>query len=280
MIATMRRRLRAGSSLVELLVAMTLLAIIGGAAAAAIRMQTGIQLRVSRQTTAAAQLREAAAPVINDLAMASAAAGDIADGGAQDTTLDVRATVGAGFVCASSADDPRRASAIAVSRRGSGIVAGDTAWLYASGHWHPVRVGTVTRSAAASGFCAQAVSVGAETIQIVVDSSLATPTEGMPMRFSRWIRYSLYRSSDGLTYLGLREWSYALGRLGSVQPVAGPFDPQGSRFLYRDAFGNAIPTPVDAAAAIALVGILLTSDHRGPGLAWTDSVIVALRNRP
>lgn len=258
---------------------MTLLAIIGGAAAAAIRMQTGIHLRLGRQTAAAAQAREGVAPFIGDVAMATRGTGDIAAGGAQDTTLDIRTTVGSGFVCASAAGGARSAWVVMVGRRGSGVSAGDSAWLYASGSWHPTRVAAITRSGTPGGRCPEAGPMGSETVQLTVDSSLMVPEVGMPMRIARRIRYSLYRSSDGLTYLGLREWSHALGRLGTVQPVAGPFDPEGSRFLYRDAAGNAIPTPADA-GAIALVGVMLASKDRRPGPVWTDSVLVALRNRP
>jgi hypothetical protein len=99
----------------------------------------------------------------------------------------------------------------------------------------------------------------------------------MPVRAARRVRYTLYRATDGSTYLGLREWSHTTGRLSSAQPIAGPFDPDSSRFSYLDTTGAPLAAPVTATRRIAAVQIHLTATvHGAPG--WSDSTIVAIRN--
>lgn len=74
---------------------------------------------------------------------------------------------------------------------------------------------------------------------------------GTPLRFTRPIRFSLYRSSDSRWYLGARDWNGELQRYNTIQPVAGPLQrfsddsATGLRFLYRDRAGVELPAPVD-----------------------------------
>lgn len=81
---------------------------------------------------------------------------------------------------------------------------------------------------------------------------------GMPVRFTRRVRLSAYRASDGLWYLGLKEWNATLGRFNSIQPVAGPLLPQGGtppglRIEYRGATGAILSAP--DVSAIALITV-------------------------
>ena len=46
---------------------------------------------------------------------------------------------------------------------------------------------------------------------------------GAPVRFTRPVRYSLYRAADGDWYLGEREWNPTTVRFNTIQPVSGPF---------------------------------------------------------
>ncbi len=71
---------------------------------------------------------------------------------------------------------------------------------------------------------------------------------GMPVRFTRRVRLSSYRASNGSWYLGYREWNMVLGRFNTIQPVAGPLLPHGAsppgfRLEYRDGSGDLLPTP-------------------------------------
>jgi prepilin-type N-terminal cleavage/methylation domain-containing protein len=90
---------------------------------------------------------------------------------------------------------------------------------------------------------------------------------GMPVRFTRRLRISTYRASDGQWYLGLREWNPSQNRFNTIQPVAGPLLPQGAvppglRLDYRDATG-ALLSPPDP-ASIALVTVTARGDSPRP----------------
>ena len=267
-----------GVTLVELLVAITLLGVIGSAAVAAIRMQAGIHRRVGARVTSAMQLHEAMVPLVADLALLSPASGDIPPAGASDSTLDMLATVASGYLCAISSTGTATLWLVSTAERGSGVAAGDSLYLHADGTWRGARVAAVSRVKLDGAPCDPALTGSTALRRISIDSTdLTWARAGMPVRAARRVRYTLYRATDGSTYLGLREWSHATGRLSSVQPIAGPFDPTASRFAYLDSTGSALAAPVATPTQIAAVQIRLEATVRGlPG--WSDSTIVALRN--
>ena len=118
------------------------------------------------------------------------------------------------------------------------------------------------------------------------------PSAGMPVRFLRRARYSLYRSSDGEWYLGYRRCN-ALGPpvCGAVQPLSGPYRPYSARtnstgllFEYFDGVGTQL-TGVSNASSLARVDVTARAEGaqrlpRGPGSAVADSatVSIAIRN--
>jgi hypothetical protein len=129
--------------------------------------------------------------------------------------------------------------------------------------------------------------------------NLATPLssqvrEGAPVRFIRRGRYSLYRGSHGLWYLGYRRCN-AIGAssCGAIQPVSGPYRDYNSNpgktgllFEYFDESG----APLLAGAsplAIARVDVTARTESRqrivveGKVTAPADSatVTIAIRNR-
>ena len=70
---------------------------------------------------------------------------------------------------------------------------------------------------------------------------------GIPVRITRPRRYSLYRASDGLSYLGERDWNPGALRFNTIQPVSGPFAPaaeHGLVFRYLDSTGASLVIPV------------------------------------
>lgn len=95
--------------------------------------------------------------------------------------------------------------------------------------------------------------------QVPLAEPLVVPA-GAPIRFTRRTRVSLYRSSDGGWYLGLKEWNGALDRFNTIQPAAGPLAPYGAlaesglHFQFLDSAGGVVPSPVDP-ARVALVTI-------------------------
>lgn len=275
------RRARRGSSLMELLVSMTLLGVIGMAAAVAVRMQTGIRRHVGARVAAAVQLREAVAPLASDLAAISPAAGDIPPGAAADSILEFRSTVLVGYVCGVVTGGSGAAWIAAVGERGRGVITGDSLWSHAgAAGWRGAAVVDVAPGATSGSGCAIPMASGRTTpVHLTLQTSdSAAMTVGTPVRATRRVRYSFYRAGDGAVYLGLREWSHATGRLATVQPIAGPFDARASRFVYLGVDGGVLPVPVADARAIAAVGIqLVTADRRSPR-QWGDSIVVTLRN--
>lgn len=265
---------RAGATLVELLVSLTLLCVIGSAAVAAIRMQTATRDRIGPRVRAAAQHREGLAPLMADLSLA--AARDIVAAGSADSTLAIRAVSLAGWVCAQDPSSPATLWIAAVSERGSGAGVGDSAFLYSAGQWYGTVVASVGRPAVVPAACRPRGAAEMPVVRLVVDST-ATTMEGAPMRALRHVQYALYRAADGRTWLGLREWSRVQGRYATIQPIAGPFDPEGSRFVYRDAAGG--PVAASAGGAIARAGLRLAAQDRRIAPAFGDSLLVALRNR-
>jgi hypothetical protein len=100
---------------------------------------------------------------------------------------------------------------------------------------------------------------------------------GFPVRITRPRRYSLYRASDGLSYLGERDWNPATLRFNTIQPVSGPFAPaaeHGLVFRYLDSAGAALAIPVANAGAIALVQVELRVQARNATRAPGDGAIL------
>jgi type II secretory pathway pseudopilin PulG len=117
---------------------------------------------------------------------------------------------------------------------------------------------------------------------------------GTPVRFLRRARYSLYRASDGKSYLGYRRCN-ALGPsvCGTIQPLSGPYlrystdeHATGLRFEYFDDSGAHLD-PTAPATALARIDISARSasgqrnpfSRRGANISDSGTVSVALRNR-
>lgn len=272
---------RRGWSLAELLVAVVLLGIIGAAASNALVQQGRVRTRVVRRLAAEAQMREAMAPLLADLGAASPAAGDFAAGHATDTSIAIRIATAEGFVCALDAADPMTARVVLLSSmRGRSIAAGDSAWSYQGGRWAAAPVQQVAADAAPSP-CSPPHSAQGQLVRVALGGT-TPPAPGAPLRFTRRVRYSLYRAGDGETHLGLREWSAALAGFTGQQPVAGPLSRAGSGFRYADSLGNAMQPSDVASGRLAQVIIEL----KGPRLPWESSaassvlsMTAALRNR-
>ena len=291
---------RAGLTLVELLVSMT----VGGVVLA---MIAGIALRQQRvfgdlsdRNALSTQLRDAAATLPIDLHAVSPVAGDIRD--ARDSALELRATIASAIVCDSSP------SAVVLAPAGTlpvfasfttPVEAGDTAWVMdASGaveRWSPARIASVATTggaacAAGGPTLSPSAALAPRTVLTLAPAPAAIP--GTPLRVTRPTRYSVYKASDGSWYLGGRDWNNTLARFNGIQPIAGPLlsaASGGLAFRYFDSTGAAIASPVSNAAAVALVRVELRGQSRNIVRAlgaastarFTDSAIVAvaLRNR-
>lgn len=122
---------------------------------------------------------------------------------------------------------------------------------------------------------------------------LALPA-GTPLRFTRPLRLSLYRSTDNRWYLGARDWNGEREQFNTIQPVAGPLGEHtadtesGLRFAYHDRDGAVLLEPVDGTRVSSVTVVARASTHRPVrmrGLRRADGIyrdsgvaVIRLRN--
>lgn len=305
MLTRHRRRPPAGYTLTELIVAMT----VGGLVLAILAATAAHQQRalgdLADYAAVGQQIQDARAILASGLRGLTPADGDIRD--ARDTAIELRSTIAAGVVCDTTGNtillSPPSAAAAGVPTFTSvsqSIEAGDSAWALtpsgSSESWTPARITYVAtspgRQCATLGPILDASQLAKQRIALTLSPPLQAAV-GVPVRITRPVRYSVYRASDNLWYLGERDWNNAGAYLDIVQPVAGPFLPpaqNGLRFTYLDTSGATIATPVAAPRSIASIRIDIHGQTRSPrrtlGAASdrsrrTDSaaIVISLRNR-
>jgi prepilin-type N-terminal cleavage/methylation domain-containing protein len=299
---TARLTTRRGFTLVELLVALTLLGVVVAATVDVLVRQWRIQAALDARRAARAQLTAAADALRPTLRMA---AGD-ADGpdpadllAASDTLLEIRATIGAAVVCA--VVDP-----LTVDLAPPSVVAPSLTWWRSAPQPGDVALlhddsalggsAWVARDLAAVG--ASTASCAGSPLVRAAEASLMRPrlrlaaplpssiVAGAPVHLVRRVRWVHYRAADGHWYLGEREWDGAAWT--GTQPVAGPLRPPGPRggltVVARDSAGDPVPDASLATRRVVRVDLVLRADVpplTGARSATTiDSValVVAPRN--
>ena len=299
-------RVRRGFSLVELLVAM----VVGGVVLALLTLAGLRQQRLIADlfddAALSGQLREASALLPIDLRVLGSAAGDLRE--ARDTALEARGTIANAIVCDTARGSVVLAavtdSADTYTSYATSIEPGDTAWLYQSVNgnesWVPRAIASV--AATAAGRCSPigpllradvaARARTAITLDSAGDAAGDAAFIGRPLRITRSLRLSLYRSSDGTWNLGERDWNPSTQRFNSIQPLAGPFLPANTAGLtleYLDSNRAAMPTPLADPRAAAAIAFTLRGETRHAVRALgatqqgrrvdTARVVVLLRNR-
>lgn len=283
-----RHHPRQGVTLVELLVALTLAAVVLGSATTVLLRQHRAAAALGSALATDAQLRGATGALAAELAVLSTSAGDLTAGEASDTALQLRSLVSRGVACdegvgviivADEAGEPPGAL------DGSVPKVGDSLWWYAgdsTGRWRSARIASADSiiapcplTSASARPARRLGTVGADTVPA-----------GAPLRITRSVRYAFYLSGDGSWQLGMREWIDATARFAAPQPVAGPFVMRHAEsrtgIRYFDDAGDELalgPTGVDVAriarlrlTVLVAAGVrALASDSIG-----RDSVDVAL----
>lgn len=129
---------------------------------------------------------------------------------------------------------------------------------------------------------------------IALREQIAIP-EGSVLRFTRPLRLSVYRASDGRWYLGARDWNAEGQRFNTIQPVAGPLnapgaaDRSGLRFDYLDEMGEPLEQTEDPrrirgirvvarAASLRTVRVAGIATISGERFADSAVSVIALRN--
>lgn len=284
---------RRGATLVELVVAMSLAAVILGAASSTlVRQRRDADSHASR-VRAESQVRGALGGLQAALEGLSPEQGDLAPGGARDTALQLRTVVASAVACDSDAGRVTIAADDTSEARNGGVAAapklGDTLWWRPPGGpaWIARRVMNVATSV---GICAVTGGVSQALLRLAFAPPDSVP-KGAPLRLTRPARYSFYRAGDGSWQLGIAEWSEVLHAFASPQPVAGPFvltAPAGIRtgFRYFDAAGHELPvgaqgTEVTRIARVRISLVTPDGGHGAPaGNVRLDSVDVAMSHAP
>jgi hypothetical protein len=274
-----RLKARCGAGLAEMIVALTLSAVVSAAAAAALT-STERYVRRSRSTSEARRtVREAAAVLASELRAASS--DSVRTRG--DTAVDFQGMIGVSVICVSSGTvlvlPPEvAASGVPYSTWRAAPEAGDVVSVFdttGGGAW---RTSIVDSSSSpsngagckpSSGLMSQADSAARRPVtRVVLRSSLpaAVATVGAPVRVSRPGRYALTRAADGSWSLSYRRCT---GSCGVAQPVAGPFAaPSDSGIVFASVAG---------VSSIQVALRAYSSDTAAPRVS--DTLRVTLRNR-
>ena len=297
-------RTRRGVTLIEMMVVLVL-----GGLVLSLIAQIGLTLqrqfeRAGARVLGSTQLREAAAILPLDLRALSVPAGDIAAGEARDSTLEIRAPIASGVVCAAEYGGTGELTGVLLAFPGDTHgdfpsrlpQSGDTLWLLDQSateeRWRPTAVRSVREMSCAapgsptwSGFLLER----AQHLQVDAVAMSAGAVVGTAVRVTRPERLSFYRASDGAWYLGLREWNATLARFNPVQPVSGPYrtphgagrEGAGVQFAYFDSLGAVVSSGAANTRRISRVEIMLRTAQRTNARVPADSltIAVALRNR-
>ncbi|QJR34349.1 hypothetical protein [Gemmatimonas groenlandica] len=268
-------RWRRGGTLVELLIALPIAALLAVAAAATLIGAWRIGRRAEASQGGTRELRHAQAAFESELRPLRA--GDIR--ALSDTALEFDALLGAGVVCDATAaaagvnDRVEMASADPADARGvswaSSVQIGDDLSLWradadslASLIEHRTTVRAISWGAACTASPWMAGWADQRTVRLTLaDASPSALVVGAPVALHRRTRLTLYRSGV-LWYLGKR--ARTSGVWDGVQPVAGPFlSPvqRGMTAQLLDAGGTATLRLSDAAA----VRIELRADRAPDG---------------
>lgn len=285
-----RMRARQGTTLVELIVALPIAAVIGLVAMSLLLDTHKLARRLNSTTAIARELRQAAAVLASEIRPLSAA--DIVAW--TDTSLDVMALAGSGITCAIPASnmidllplngtDALRTSWFATPQAGDRVfsVGRDSTIVPTDGQWQSDVLSVSASSGSSSCIGAPLLSLGSNTgnpVRLTLASAMnATPPVGSPVRITRRTRYSLYKASDNLWYMGRKTFNGLVWT--TIQPVSGPFDKpllHGLLIQVRDSASTVLPpgSPVQPrSVALTLHGS--SAWLRAPGKPGaTDSVLM------
>lgn len=298
---------RPGVTLIEVVVAMVVAGVILSVVGAISVHQQRLLAEIADGVAVTGRLREISSILPIDLRGTAVAAGDVRE--ATDTSIELRATIASAVVCDTSSDVLRLAPAIAgvttYASVATAIDSGDTAWVFTPGdsidEWRPSAVAAVSTVSVGSGQCSasgprlgdSARALPRIALRLEPAPASARALLGLPVRVTRSLRVSLYRSADGGWYVGEHDWNATTRRFNTIQPVSGPFlsaAAGGMTLTYRDREGVRLPTPVADTRAIAairmsfrgeskLVSTVLGSASSTGKRLDTSSVVTLLQNR-
>ncbi len=310
----MRLRSR-GFTLAELLASLVIAGLVAAAATATLARQQRLYAGAAQVLDIRGQLRDAADVLATDIRGAAVAGYGMPL--MSDSAIEMFTTIGTSIACSAPAGT---SIGLAPSVLASGNTltsllvtpdTGDLAAIYTipggnpdSARWETRRIVSFASGALAStcprstGFTSLAdASAGATGYTLLIAGPApASARKGAPIRFVRRARYSIYKSSDNLWYLGYRRCgAVTLAACTTIQPLSGPYRPYTARgngsglsFRYFDLDGTELPSGSSDGRAVARVDLVLRGESarsvslNGDARAqFRDSVVVSVspRNR-
>lgn len=279
-----------GFTLVEMLVALVLTALLGAAISRTVLGARRLAVSQAERARIQAALRtgtQVVAAELREVAVDSAGGDGLLHLGADSVTY--RAARGLGFTCAVAAAEIRiRNGAVLPFSGVRGVAPGrDSLLVFVEGdpaaavddRW--VRTGIATVAAGSCG-SEPAIVLGVPGLLAALPGGqLASVVVGGPVRTEEVMRIKAYASAGN-------EWvgAQSLSASETVQPVLGPIVPGGFRLTYLDGLGGVAAT---AAAVRAIEVTLVVRSERvarapggGPAALLQDTAItrVVLRNAP
>ena len=281
---------RRGTSLVETLVALVLVAILLATATGSLLRQQRTTTMLSTAAHRASQIRASRALLVTSLALQSTTTEDLTEGEARDTSLQLRIFIASGLACDTG---PRPAFAVTDTDDTSMGLAGsprsgDTLWWFASDSWRwvgrPIADAWIDtlRCPAMERDGGRPIARTVQQVRLISGDSIP---QLAPLRISRMQRFDVYRSGDGSWQFGVRDWSDVTHALAAPQPAAGPFQrvaTDGGRtgFRYFDSLGTELDPEAGSSIRSRIARIRFTTIGAGssPTLSATrDSIEVAIR---
>ena len=302
-------RARRAFSVAELIVAIAVVTVVGGAIATAMQRQQQVFRSIALMVGGRADVRDAAEVLASDLSSATPL-DTIAL--AADSAVEFYSTIAHSVSCDSAPGYTLRlppektVRALRVTSMLATPDTGDIVLVYVQdgtvsegARWDRHSVAVVasqqagTACPASTGFTMPADAASPSKVITLHLPASDSVRAGAPVRVIRRVRYSLYRSSDSRWYLGNRRCiASGPSSCGVIQPVSGPYAAYaagtgGLVLRYADA-GGALLSPADASWGTARIDIAVRgrpSTTTRPGhagsVAYHDSAatVVALRNR-
>lgn len=301
------RAARRGLTLPEVLVSFLLLAIIGGGLTRVMMKQQQFYKDASLTANAKRELRLGASMLPAELRSISSSGGDILI--MSENSLDLRAYIGTSIICARTADDiwvpPTNLARHKLTTYVTRPLVGDTVFIFNENTqtgaqddvWEKRWITAVDANAsdcAGPPFTDPALDPPVTKKRTRYHLNAALPAEvgvGAVVRFTRPVRYRIYKESSGLWYLGLEE--YVSGSWSSPSPMAGPYRAyaagdaaqSGLQFRFYDSLGVRV-TNMALQQDVARIDVYLRTlagksaitERKGADLQDSVLMRVAIRN--
>lgn len=216
---------RRGTTLVELVVALSLLTVILAIGALVAQRTLSEEARVTRSTAQRAALADALHTLTRHLSETDPAAGDLQ--AVRDTMLDALVPIGLTTTCRHRADTLTVATAAEPAPWAAtlprDITAGDVirVWSERSAGWVQ---STVAATATAAGPCGDSLAPWPDraSVRLLLRDTLPPISAGSPIRLLQRQKWSLIRSVGGEWALAMATWDPLRSAFTTPQPVVAP----------------------------------------------------------